>query len=534
MYTVIVADDEQEIRRSLIRKVDWGKVGFKVIGEAENGAEALELTEKLEPDLLLTDIRMPFISGIELARQVREIRPATQIAFLSGFDDFSYAQQAIQYNIISYLLKPISSQELEKELLKMKEKIDQKFQVFSQPGRKQEHIGKTEFLVPLLLDGFGGELSGEAHQKLMEDACSCGLLEGEEPEALCYAVMVTRILDQKEQNCTSRSSVEAIDSILKKYTKYSSIYLQGRVVSLLLATPRAFDKYLHILVDDINQSVKRIMGMESVIGVSRVVDKLENCHECYLEAMSAAANYGGEEGNIHFMSDDERTENFDKGIVNQTVEDIENLLRKGTTEEITEYLMNFFDQVVQHRISQSEADFILMLVVSTVYQVVYSIAGEEVVQQIQQKFPMYSMKMFGNIGDSKKFYVDICTTARMMIADQRKKSSVMLCSRAIRIINEKFADPDLSLVSVSTEISVSPNYLSALLKKDTGETFKELLTKKRIETAKELLMDTSMKVREISEKCGYNDQHYFSYCFKKYTGMSPNNCRRSYEDNRQD
>ena len=77
MYTVIVADDEQEIRRSLIRKVDWGKVGFKVIGEAENGAEALELTEKLEPDLLLTDIRMPFISGIELARQVREIRPAT-------------------------------------------------------------------------------------------------------------------------------------------------------------------------------------------------------------------------------------------------------------------------------------------------------------------------------------------------------------------------------------------------------------------------------------------------------------------------
>ena len=92
-------------------------------------------------------------------------------------------------------------------------------------------------------------------------------------------------------------------------------------------------------------------------------------------------------------------------------------------------------------------------------------------------------------------------------------------------INEKFADPDLSLVSVSTEISVSPNYLSALLKKDTGETFKELLTKKRIETAKELLMDTNMKVREISEKCGYNDQHYFSYCFKKYYGVSPNKYR---------
>ena len=360
MYTVIVADDEQEIRRSLIRKVDWGSVGFQVIGEAENGAEALELTEKLEPDLLLTDIRMPFISGIELARQVREIRPATQIAFLSGFDDFSYAQQAIQYNIISYLLKPISSSELEKELLKMKEKIDQKFQVFSQPGMRQEHMEKREFLTPLLLDGFGGELPEEEHRMLMKEAISCGLLDGEEPEALNYAVMVTRILDKDGKNCTTRGSVKAIDSILKKYTKYCSVYLQGRVVSLLLATPRGFDKYLHILVDDICQSVERIMGMDSVIGVSRVVKKLERCHECYLEAMSAAANYGKEEGNIHFISDDERTESFDKVMVHQTVEDIENLLRKGRPEEISGYLQNFFDQVVQHKISQSETDFILM------------------------------------------------------------------------------------------------------------------------------------------------------------------------------
>ena len=116
MYTVIVADDEQEIRRSLIRKVDWGSVGFQVIGEAENGAEALELTEKLEPDLLLTDIRMPFISGIELARQVREIRPATQIAFLSGFDDFSYAREAVRLQVKDYLLKPIRRTELEEIL----------------------------------------------------------------------------------------------------------------------------------------------------------------------------------------------------------------------------------------------------------------------------------------------------------------------------------------------------------------------------------------------------------------------------------
>lgn len=89
MYTVVVADDEEEIRRGIIKKVRWEELGFRVVGDAENGVEALELVEKLEPDLLLTDIRMPFMSGIELARQVREIRPTVQIAFLSGFDDFS-------------------------------------------------------------------------------------------------------------------------------------------------------------------------------------------------------------------------------------------------------------------------------------------------------------------------------------------------------------------------------------------------------------------------------------------------------------
>lgn len=110
-YTVVVADDEEEIRRSLVRRVKWEEIGFEVVGEAENGADALELVEKLEPDLLLTDIKMPFLSGIELARAVREVRPMVQIAFLSGFDDFTYAQQAIQYNIVSYMLKPISAKE---------------------------------------------------------------------------------------------------------------------------------------------------------------------------------------------------------------------------------------------------------------------------------------------------------------------------------------------------------------------------------------------------------------------------------------
>lgn len=531
MYTVIVADDEEEIRRSLIRKVNWGAAGFQVIGEAENGVDALELVEKLEPDLLLTDIRMPFINGIELARQVREIRPSTQIAFLSGYDDFSYAQQAIQYNIISYLLKPISAQELEKELQAMKEKIDQKFRAFASPNTMQEHAEKAEFLLPLLLDGSQDRWSEEEYQELLRNAVAFGLMESGDSISLRYTVIVTKILDKNGKNCTSRASVHAVDLILRKYTKYSSIYLNGRVVSLLSATTRDFDKYLHILVEDISQSVERIMDMDCVIGVSRMAEKLTGCHECYMEAMSAAGNYGKQEGNVHFISDNERVKNFDKEAVQKAVGDMESLLRKGSTEEIEAYVNTFFGRIADGEISQAEADFVLLMLTSTVYQVVYEVAGDETVQRMQQKFPVYGLKMFGDIQKAQQFYVDICTTARQMISEQRQKSSVMICRRAERIINEQYMDPELSLVSVSTAISVSPNYLSALLKKDTGVTFKELLTKRRIEAAQELLLGTAMKVREIAEQCGYNDQHYFSYCFKKYTGISPNACRRKNEEN---
>ncbi len=150
MYTVVVADDEEEIRRALVKKIDWNSLGFELVGEASNGAEALELTEKLCPDLLLTDIMMPFIGGIELARQIREVRPSTQIAFLTGYEVFEFAKKAIQYNIVSYLLKPISAEEMSEELIKIRKIIDKKFEQFRSSAQAMEHLETISFVMPLL------------------------------------------------------------------------------------------------------------------------------------------------------------------------------------------------------------------------------------------------------------------------------------------------------------------------------------------------------------------------------------------------
>ena len=206
MYRIVVADDEEELRKAIIRKIPWEEIGFLVVGEAENGAEALRLAEELEPDLVLTDIRMPFISGIELARQIREIRPATQIAFLSGYDDFTYAQKAIQYNIISYMLKPISMVELTEELKRIKAKLDQIFSEFA--AWRQETMDIHVFLISLLLAGYQDdrEKSGEDLESwVLKKAEECGLL-GEKGKPGQYVVMTTARSEERRggKECGSR------------------------------------------------------------------------------------------------------------------------------------------------------------------------------------------------------------------------------------------------------------------------------------------------------------------------------------------
>ena len=123
LYTVVVADDEDELREAMCTMIPWQELGFRLAGSAGNGLDALQLVEERQPDLLLTDIRMPFISGIELARQVREVRPATHIAFLSGYDDFEYARQAIDIGVERFLLKPVTKNSLMGVLDELREKV---------------------------------------------------------------------------------------------------------------------------------------------------------------------------------------------------------------------------------------------------------------------------------------------------------------------------------------------------------------------------------------------------------------------------
>lgn len=415
LYSVVVADDEDELRESVCSMVPWETLGFRLVGSASNGLDALELVEAKEPDLLLTDIRMPFISGIELARQVREIRPVINIAFLSGYDDFEYAKQAIQYNIISYMLKPLTIDGLAAELSNIRQKIDERFAMLRQASVVfAEQDARSAFLMPLVLDEYSSQDIGTETQAQVY-ARQCGLLRDTE-DVPHYVVIAASLVDSANNNVTRPSFVATVDTVAAKYLRHSCFFSLGRVIAVLLGNLSDFDEYLHILADEIPQTASRVLGLSCCLGVSRVTDRLTGLHDAYREAMEALRSRDPQESGARFFGD-------------------------------------------------------------------------------------------------------------LRPAD---KGGSLLCRRALQALDQHYMDANLSLVSLSGMLEVSPNYLSAVIKKYAGETFINILIRKRMEAARTLLLTSTLKIQEIARQCGYLDQHYFSYCFKKYSGMSPNALRRQH------
>ena len=527
MYKVVIADDEEIIRKGLMEKVHWGKYGFQIVGEADNGLDALELVEQEEPDLVITDIRMPLLTGIELAREIRQIRPMVSIVFLSGYDDFTYAQQAIQYDIISYLLKPITVEEFEEELVKIKLHLDEKFASFIKDADEWRRLEKSEFLYPLLLDSH--LRMNVTEEKIQEEAKEHNFDIGSEHRDKQFLVFVTQILDENGEIHMPQNGVDAIDAIVGKYAHSMSCNLKGRIVTVVEGTSRELNKYTQIFTEEISQSVERTLHMRCIIGVSRKVDRMLKCRECYLDAMNALYYAINNESNLFFIGDEEESHQYSHDEIKFVTEELERLIRGGETSELTAYLNHIEELGVSSKIPRVIFGYIVSQMLSTVFEIVYTVAGDEAVallqnmyEQDQEEYPDVMLMQFEQV---KK----ICIAAKEIVVKKRRQSSNRISKQTLELIEKEFGNQQLSVQYASNKIGVSSNYLSMIIKKETGVTFVELMTRKRIEYAKKLLKETDLKIKEVAEQCGYSDQYYFSHCFKKIAGMSPGGYRKSYD-----
>ena len=522
-YTVLVVEDEYELRRAVVERVDWAAAGFEVIGDAENGVEALDLVETLEPDLILTDIKMPMISGLELAARVREIRPATQIVILSGYDSFEYAQTAINYNIISYLLKPISSSELSEELFEIHRRMDEKIgSVIFAPDEdlknKLHRLSVDRFLLPLML---GSREEQPSDAELMVCAEELGIIRsGTTPR---FGILVSKFKDADGNSCTSTAHVDFLDSVFSHYMYSASFIVYGRLGTLVISEENgALSNILELPLRETIQTAKRMLGQSCTIGVSREFSALSDCASAYFQAVTARRYTSDGAGEVRFINDQERDGELEIDRVEKTVIKLEQLLKVGSSELLDEFIDGLFENS-----TPENADLLVVQIIATVYRVVSNATDDksDLLRLLSSNPTFTRITSYNSESGMKNELVDFCRNAKSLISNLQKRESEVLCDRVVQIIDERYSDEDLSLTGVSNELSVSPNYLSALIKKTKKKNFITLLTERRMRAAHDMLLCTNMKVLEISEKCGYSDQHYFSYCFKKFYGNSPNKIR---------
>lgn len=516
MYTMIIADDEAELREALVQTVDWESIGFRVVGEAENGVEALELVEKLNPDLLLTDIKMPFLSGIDLARSAREISPAMNIAFISGFDDFEYAKQAIQYNIISYILKPVSANELREEMLKIREKMDARVNELKH-YRSPHDFDKLNleyrsklFLYSMLM---------EDNNDLDERAYDNGLRKNHE-EPTHYIIQTVNVYDDEGNNVTDDRYITLVNSILGKYVHSISIFTNGSIITIAAQMERELKRYMALFPKEICQTVAKIFGYDTKVGVSNVYEDLTRTRLAYYEAVDAHDYMEHEKNGIVYISDHERKIAEKQIHVTDTIDDLLRILKTEDEDKLCEFIDKIYlEGELDHGLLGSE---LMVAIYETIKGFTSVDEAERLVDTVFNKDEQMARIMKKR---SKEDLKEFATMAKRIIVEQRKTNSQAICEEVVSIIDSEYGDETLSLTVISDRLHLTPSYLSSLIKKGKGESFINLLTAKRMEVAREAIMYSTKKILEIALECGFSDNHYFSYSFKKYYGVSPKKMR---------
>lgn len=513
VFTVVVADDETELLEAVCQMIPWEEIGFKLVGSAGNGLDALQLVEQKQPDLLLTDIHMPFISGVSLAKQVRELHPLTQIAFLSGYDDFEYAQKAIEYNVIRYLLKPIGMKELTEALVQMHKQIQEHYEwILPQEKHPQS---RRELVLSLLLDGFSKDRDDEAALKnalIAEEILKAG------QNTLSAAVLAIQ-MRAGEKNKTDVELAHTVDMVFHKYFSSFSVYSAGRILTLIVADDQL--QGMDIAMDELIQSVNRVLGLQCSIGVSRTVSKLSRINSACREAVDAL-RFAGETG-IHYYSNLMSSEDSQPLDLAGLPAQLENLLRTGSRSKLEQFL----NGLVSRHNKEGKHYHVILQCLATAMRILQCSLPQAQVEAICNRCNLGNLEAVYGGPDFTDNVISLCLVTREHLEQQHLEGVSLQCNQAMEAINRGYMDEDLSLSSVSEQLHVSPNYLSANMKKYVGDTFINLLIKRRMEAAHELLTTRNMKIYEVARMCGYSDQHYFSYCFKKYYGVSPAKIRRS-------
>ncbi len=512
-YKVFLVEDEIATREGIRDNVDWKFFGFEFCGEAPDGEIALPLIEAAQPDLLITDIKMPFMDGLQLCKIVREHLPWMKIIIVSGYDDFRYAQSAIKLGVTEYLLKPIGVQEMQQVLVKVAAVLDQEKsdRAYMKQLRSQVEdnlfLLREKFLLRLVSGGESSIAAIEQSQQLAVNILS-----------QYYQVMLCKI--------KSSDGVKPFDYPTCQQVEKIILGLIGANQSALL-TKKDMDEFVLIFKGDnleeleqessflaglIQNDVESKTNCRLVIGVGGAQQRLGDLYRSFTEAL---VQLKGKWEDFDFSE----LQRLDRAALMHYLED-------GRAEEFDAFFDTFIRPLGEAALrSDLLKHYILIDIIFTAAQYISDLGGnvDQLIPEINRgdEF-LAAIQTLDEIRAETKKPLTTALTYRDSQVNHDRATSI---SQAKTYINSHFSNSNLSLNEVAAQVNFSPNHFSAVFTSETGENFRDYLVRTRMEQAKKILRTTNLKVAEVAVRCGYNDPHYFSIIFRKNTGLPPQQFR---------
>lgn len=527
MYKVLLVDDEILTREAIGENTPWAEADFELIGTAANGKEAIDIIEDKMPNLVLTDICMPIMDGIQLAGYIHENHPEIKVIIISGYDEFEYAKQALRYEVSEYILKPITSIELLEELDKIKKKLDQANEQKVHFEKIQEEYQKS---VPMLRNNF--------LNRLLEGSCPKSEIGnqmnrlGIQINGRAMAVVIVELDDasgffQKYPDVDEGLVLFSISNIGGEIVEKSPEILHFQdpdSKSIFIFVEENEELLIHKIKNvgqEIMDAMWYFMKTKVCVVTGMTVETPLDWQISYENAKSAAeSKFLLEDHQFIFGKDFSGKKEPGRIQTNLWVDKLVSLIKMNQKGELTQTIKQLFGEF---RNSGIERKTILLYIQNMILSIRISL--EELTSygdgENQEADFINHLVDYKHLSEVERKCEEFCVACANDIAGKRESVNQKQAIKALEYMKQNYMNVNMSLNMVCAYLSVSTSYFSTIFKNYTGETFVESLTKIRMEKAKSLFETTNMKNYEVALEVGYSDPHYFSSTFKKHTGMTP-------------
>jgi two-component system response regulator YesN len=524
MYSVFLVDDESIVLEGIRTKINWEESGFTYAGEATDGELAFSMIQEIKPDILITDIKMPFMDGLSLSQMLKKIQPWIKIIILTGHDEFDYAKKAISVGIEDFILKPFSPEELLASLNKIAIELDKERKQFSDMVHLKEELESTtallrdKFLTDLVQGNLDTTTSMQRAENLQIDLLS-----------RFYVVSISEIHPvDNNSNFFSEAKVRLFDLLREKNDCIAFFITPNKFVCIVKSnSEKGKEDECYNIAEAIAHELSKNLDCTVVTAIGNSVEHVSHITNSYKDAERVLELCRAVKKN-RIVSVEDIKQSSDGLISLQENDPLVDQLKYAGEGEIDKIITQFMGLLQNNSEHFSIiASYLLVDVIMAVSKLVEDLGGN-----IKNVMPEILTHAFVDnaVKDQETFISEIRRVLTVILGYrnsrmQGKYGDVIL--KAKQFIEKNYASQDTCLSSVSEQVHLSPNHFSTIFSQECGVTFIEYLTEVRIEQAKKLLKTTDMKGSDIAYETGFSDPHYFSFIFKKTTGLSPREYRNS-------